>query len=125
MVVFKKPKSPLNYSLCNQTVSVYRAETKGEFNCIKRVYDNAFLDFKKVSSYDKLGSRETNSFLLVIKGDADLKPKDKVMLGVGKDIKTREEWASFIPSTQANLVVIDEVDVKYYNGKICHVEAVG
>lgn len=125
MVVVKKPNSPLNYSLCNQTVTVYRADNKDGFKCTKKVYKHAFLDFKKVVSVNKTGSKEENSFLLVIKGNADLKPKDKVLLGVGKEIKTREEWAKFIPSTQANLVVIESVDPKYYNNEIVHIEAVG
>lgn len=125
MVVVKRPNSPLNYSLCNQTVTVYRADNADGFKCTKKVYKNAFLDFKKAVSVDKTGSKESNSFLLVIKGNADLKPKDKVMLGVGADITSREEWAKFIPSTQANLVVIETVDPKYYNNEICHVEAVG
>ena len=126
MVKFNKPKIPLNYTLCNQTVTVYRASHDGEFSCTKTVYDKkAFLDFKKVVSTDKTGSKEVNSFLLVIKGNADLKPKDKVLYGVGEDIKTREEWAKFIPSSRAGLVVIETVDPKYYNGEICHVEASG
>lgn len=125
MVVINQ-KAPLNYSLCNQTVTVYRADNTDGFKCTKKVYEKkAFLDFKKAVSVDKTGNRETNSFLLVIKGNADLKPKDKVLLGVGGDIKSREEWAKFIPSTQANLVVIESVDPKYYNNEIVHVEAVG
>lgn len=125
MVKFTKRKAPLNYALCNQTVTVYRASLDGEFSCAKTVYYNAFLDFKKVVSVNKTGSKEANSFLLVIRGNADLKPKDKVLLGVGEDIPNREEWARFIPSNRAGLVVIETVDPKYYNGEICHVEAVG
>lgn len=125
MVKFTKRKAPLNYALCNQTVTVYRASLDGEFSCTKTVYYNAFLDFKKVVSVNKTGSKEANSFLLVIRGNADLKPKDKVLLGVGEDIPNREEWARFIPSNRADLVVIETVDPKYYNGEICHVEAMG
>lgn len=125
MVKFTKRKAPLNYALCNQTVTVYRASLDGEFSCTKTVYYNAFLDFKKVVSVNKTGSKEANSFLLVIRGNADLKPKDKVLLGVGEDIPSREEWARFIPSNRAGLVVIETVDPKYYNGEVCHVEAAG
>lgn len=126
MVKIPKQKAPLNYALCDQTVTVYRASYDDEFSCTKTVYDKkAFLDFKKVVSVNKTGSKEVNSFLLVIKGNADLKPKDKVLLGVGEDILNREEWAKFIPSNRAGLVVIETVDPKYYNGEICHVEASG
>ncbi|MBQ3045136.1 MAG: hypothetical protein IJD49_04205 [Clostridia bacterium] len=126
MVKIPKRKIPLSYAQCDQTVTVYRANFDGEFSCTKTVYDKkAFLDFKKVVSVNKTGSKEAHSFLLVIKGNADLKPKDKVLPGVGEDILTREEWAEFIPSNRAGLVVIETVDPKYYNGEICHVEASG
>lgn len=126
MVKIVKQDTPFSYALCNQTVTVYRACFDGEFSCTKTVYDKkAFFDFKKVVSVIKTGSKEVNSFLLVIKGNADLKPKDKVLLGLGEDISTREEWAKFIPSNCADLVVIETVNPKYYNGKVCHVEAGG
>jgi len=126
VVKFQKPKAPLNYTLCNQTVTVYRATFEGGFSCEKTLYYNrAFLDFKKVQNVDKTGSKESNSFLLVIRGNADLKSKDKVLLGIGADITTREEWAKFIPANRAGLVVIETVDPKYYRGEICHVEASG
>ena len=134
MVKFKKPESPLNYSFCNQKVTVYRAALKEDgFECKKVVYENAFLDFKKVVSVNKTGGNEVNSLLQKVYDiccnlssiDADLKPKDKVLLGLGEDILTREEWAKFIPSNRAGLVVIETVDPKYYRGNICHVEASG
>lgn len=126
MVKFKKPECPLDYSLCNQTVTVYRASHSGEFSCTKTVYEKkAFLDFKKVQNVAKTGSKETNSFLLIIRGNADLKPKDKVLLGEGKDISTREEWAEFIPSKQPGLIVVETVDPKYWQGEICHIEGAG
>lgn len=125
MVKFKKPKCPLNYSRCNQTVTVYRANFEGGFSCDKKVYKNAFLDFKKIHSVNKTGSKESHSFLLVIPGNADLKPKDKVLLGEGKDITTREEWTEFIPSKQEGLVVVESVDYKFWQGEVCHVEGAG
>lgn len=125
MVRFKKTECPLSYTKCNQTVTVYRADFSNGFSCEKTIFKNAFLDFKKVHNVDKTGSKESNSFLLVIRGNADLKPDDKVLLGEGKDIITREEWGKFIPTKQAGLVVIKTVDPKYWNGEVCHVEASG
>ena len=75
---------------------------------------------------DKTGSREVNSFLLVIPGDTQtVFVGDKVFLGVGSEITTKEAWAALVPSTTANLVVVKHVDHKYWNGQLIHTEAGG
>ena len=88
--------SPVDYSKCNQTVTVYHKE--GE-SYTRRVFDRAFLDFKKIQNVDKTGSRESNSFLLVIPcTEQCVFAGDKALLGSGPDITNREAWASLIPS---------------------------
>lgn len=98
---------------------------------------------------NKTGSRETNTCLLVLPsrwGDrlawcepdqydnldpgsrADfftVAPGDKVLLGSGPEILTREAWAAQIPAKTFGLVVIRDVDPKYFNGLVTHVEAGG
>ena len=115
---------PVNYDvLCRQTVTVYRKE--GD-KCIRTVYPKAFLDFKKTQSVDKTGRKEANSFLLVIPGSSQtVFVGDKVLLGEGPEITTREGWAAFIPSKVSNLVVVSYVDPKYWNGQMVHTEAGG
>lgn len=114
---------PVNYQLCNQTVTVYH---KGGDNYLRTVYNRAFLDFKKTQNVDKIGTHEVNSFLLVIPCDRQIiHPKDKVLLGVGPEITTREEWAAFIPAKVPGLVVVEYVDPKYWRGQMVHVEAGG
>ncbi len=126
VVKIKPQKCPVDYSLCNQTVTVYRASFENNtFSCIKTVSKNAFMDFKKVQNTDKTGSKESNSFLLIIPGEADLKKNDKVLFGEGEDITTREEWAKFIPANRMGLCVVDYVDPKYWQNEICHTEAGG
>ena len=123
-MLFHKNTSPINYRLlCRQTVTVYHKE---EESYSTKVYHNAFMDFKKIQSVDKTGSKEANSFLLVIPGSSQaVFVGDKVLLGEGQEIATREEWANFIPSKVRNLVVVDYVDPKYWNGEIVHTEAGG
>lgn len=116
---------PLDYSLCRQTVTIYRAEFAPEFNCKRQVINRAFFDFKRTENVDKIGSKGTSSFLLVVPGEADIKSKDKVLLGVGEEIDTREEWNDLIPAKRQGLAVIEYVEPKYWNGKICHMEAGG
>lgn len=129
------PVPPLDYQLCNQTVTLYHAELGEEFQCIRTVFHGAHLDSKKVQTTDKLGSKEANSFLLVLpsgwkgrpcwKTDFHLAAGDKVILGEGPLIEDRAAWAAFVPVKVPGLVVVKDVDVKYWNGRVCHIEAGG
>ena len=119
----RKIACPVNYRQCNQTVTVYHCED-GRYT--RTVYDKAFLDFKKTVSVDRSGSKEANSFLLVIPGDVQtVFPKDKVYLGTGPEIPDSKAWASFIPSKVAGLVTVEYADCKYWNNQIVHTEAGG
>lgn len=118
-----KRRCPVDYRLCNQTVTVYHKD--GEVYT-RTVYRNAFLDFRKNQTVDKTGSKEANSFLLVIPGDVQaVFVGDKVILGEGPEIATREAWAAFIPAKVPGLAVVSYVDPKYWNGKMVHTEAGG
>ena len=124
MVKIKRRTSPVDYSLCNQTVTVYHWDGGSAYT--QKVFDNAFLDFKKVQNVDKTGSAEVNSFLLVIPGDeVPVAVGDKVILGEGPEINTREDWAGFIPAKVPGLVVVKYVDPKYWHGTVVHTEAGG
>ena len=123
MVNIKRRTCPVDYRLCNQTVTVYH---KDGDTYARTVYERSFLDFKKTQTVDKTGSKEANSFLLVIPGDTQaVFVGDKVMMGAGPEIRTRDEWASFIPSKVPGLVVVSYADPKYWNGQIIHTEAGG
>lgn len=114
---------PVNYRLCNQVVTVYH---KGGDTYTRAVYNRAFLDFKKTQNVDKTGSSEASSFLLAIPCDHQVVfPGDKVFHGTGPEITTREEWAAFIPTKVPGLCVVKYADVKYWRGRIVHVEAGG
>lgn len=118
-----KPTCPVDYRLCNQTVTVYHKE--GD-KYLRTVYDRAFLDHKKTQTVDKTGSKEANSFLLVIPGAAQsVFVGDKVYDGIGPEIADRAAWAAFIPAKVPGLVVVDYADLKKWNGNIVHTEAGG
>ena len=115
--------SPVDYSKCNQTVTVYHQES-GVYT--QTVYGRAFLDFKKTQNVDKTGSAQANSFLLVIPCAVQgVFVGDKVLLGVGPEVSTREAWAALIPAQVPGLVVAKYVDPKYWMGQLVHVEAGG
>lgn len=118
-----RPRPPVDYSKCDQTVTVYHRE--GE-TYTQTVYDRAFLDFKKTQNVDKTGRKEVNSFLLVIPCDSQpVFVGDKVLLGEGPEVSTREDWAALIPSKVPGLVMVQYVDPKYWQGRMVHVEAGG
>ena len=96
---------------------------------------------------DKIGRQETNSFLLVLPSGWDGRPVwvdaaaarplgadqpvfslaggDKVFLGEGPEILDLTAWGKFIPASVPGLVVVKDVDAKYWNGSVCHIEAGG
>lgn len=124
MLALRRGKCPVNYDLCNQTVTVYHQSGSDAYT--RKVFTNAFLDFKKTQNVDKTGSSETNSFLLVIPGSTvPVEVGDKVLLGEGPEISTRAEWSALIPVKVSGLVVIKYVDSKYWNGSVVHTEAGG
>lgn len=112
--------SPLDYSLCDQTVTVYRREKDGSVT--RTVHPRAFLDIKKVRNVEKTGSGDAMSFLLVVPGDADIREGDKVIHGEGPE---EVEWASLIPSKVRGLCVVRWVDPKFWEDGIAHIEAGG
>lgn len=118
-----RSRCPVDYRLCNQTVTVYHRS--GE-TYSRKIINNAFFDFKKNESIDKTGSSEVNSFLLIVPcSEQAVFVGDKVLLGEGKPIDTPEAWAAFIPSKVAGLCVLKNVDPKYWGGRMVHVEAGG
>ena len=124
MLCVKKNRSTVDYTLCNQTVTVYHWDGKTEYS--RAVYRNAFLDFKKTRNVDKTGSKEANAFLLVLPCSTQgVFVGDKVLLGTGPECPSREAWAALVPAKMPGLGVVSYVDAKYWNGAMCHVEAGG
>lgn len=124
MMLLRRNTTPIDYSkLCNQTVTVYH---KDGDKFTQATYDNAFLDFRKNLTVDKTGSKESNSFLLVLPGAVQsVFVGDKVLLGRGPEVATQKDWTAFVPVKVPGLVVVDYVDPKYWNGQLVHTEAGG
>ena len=124
MVQIRRRTSPVNYRLCNQTVTIYHWD--GKDNYTQKVFRNAFLDFRKTQNVEKTGQTEVNTFLLVIPGESvPVAVGDKVVLGEGPEITDRAAWAAFIPSKVPGLIVVKYVDPKYWRGSVVHTEAGG
>ena len=124
MVTIKRRTCPVDYRLCNQTVTIYHWDGKETYT--RTVRHDAFLDYKKTQNVDKTGSTETTSFLLVIPGaSVPVAEGDKVMMGEGPEVTDRTAWAALIPSKVPGLVVVKYVDPKYWQGSVVHTEAGG
>ena len=125
MLCVRPKTSPVDYSKCNQTVTIYHWDGGSRYTR-KVIRQGAFLYFKKTQNVDKAGSTEVNSFLLVIPGSEVLiSVGDKVIHGEGPLLSSREEWSALIPTKTPGLVVIRYVDPKYWRGVIVHTEAGG
>lgn len=123
MMLLLKPRPPVSYALCNQTVTIYRMDGQ---SCTRTVRHDAYLDHKKVQSVDKTGRKESSSFLLVLPGSTvPVSVGDKVVPGDGPESSTREDWGALIPAKVPGLVVVQYVDVKRWGGEIVHTEAGG
>lgn len=122
-MLIRKNATPVNYQLCRQTVTVYHKE---DGVITRTVHRRAFLDFRKNQTVDKTGSREANSFLLVIPGTEQMVfAGDKVMLGKGPEVATQADWAALIPAKVPGLCVVKYADPKYWGMQFVHVEAGG
>lgn len=125
LMVNIKRRSPVDYRLCNQTVTIYHWDGKETYTR-KVIEKGAFLDWRKNRNVEKTGSTEANTFLLVIPcSESPVAVGDKVYDGEGPEVSTREEWAAFLPTKVPGLVVVKHVDPKYWKGQLVHVEAGG
>ena len=124
LMLMLRQLSPVDYRLCNQTVTVYHWDEKETYTTT--VIEDAFLEHRTGKRIDKTGQHEEDSFLLVIPGaEVRVAVKDKVLLGRGEEISTREAWAALHPSKVPDLVVVKWVEPKYWRGQIVHTEAGG
>ena len=140
MYSVQQPACPLDYSHCDQTVTIYHQDKMSK-EIHRVVIHGAHLDFKRTQNTDKTGSKDASSFFLVVPesscryvppdaytgadGTYTLAAADKVQLGEGPHLPDRAAWASHIPTLVNDLVVVQYVDPKFWRGERCHLEAGG
>lgn len=105
----------MTYSLCNDTVTVYR-NRGGKVE--REVFPNAFFWMEEGISYKD--DAPVRHFLLVIPGKVSLIPGDRVMYGFGPE---EVSWDGFIPANVKGLVEVGRVRYRGVRGKIYHTEA--
>ena len=113
---------PLDYSLCQQTVTIYRRQADA---IVRQVVDGCFFRLEHQQKLDTLGCHREKPFLLIMPGDAQcVFPGDRVMEGVGPEVSP-EEWSRFVPALVEGLAQISYATPFCWEGRICHVEAGG
>ena len=99
------------------TVTVYHRE-----GLTRRVLHGVHYEFTTRREVVGGIAQVTRSFHLVIPGGYDIRPGDKVELGVGPEL-TR--WEDLAVETCETLGLVTSVQSRYYRGKLCHTEARG
>ena len=108
---------PLDYSLCQDTVTVYHRE-----GLTRQVLENVHYEHTTRRAVEDGIARVSRSFHLVIPGECAVFPGDKVLRGIGPE---EVSWDQLLPETHPTLGIIASVQPRYYRGKLCHTEARG
>ena len=106
------------YSLCDQTVTVYRLEA-GQVH--RQVLEGCWLQTTEEVEQDTAGQRQQRKFLLIVPGRQVL-PGDRVMAGEGPQVEA-DHWHRFSPALVPALVQVSWVKPFYWQGILSHTEA--
>ena len=110
----------MDYSLCTQTVTVYRKTPDG---ILRQELPGCFMQWREEETFDRLGRKKERKFLLIQPGQMQrVFLGDRVFEGIGPEI-TPEHWVEFIPSAVERLGQVSYVTPYRWQGKILHTEA--
>lgn len=109
--------TPLDYSLCCQAVTVYGVR---EGNVKRQVLENCYFAPETGQKISLPGKSRLKKFLLIIPGEADLQPGDRVYDGTGPETV---QWSGFLPDTEALVYEIGAVKSCFWGGELCHIRA--
>ena len=105
--------NPFDYSLCDQTVTVYRGQQR-------QVAENCHLSRQISTPTENYGKSEEKKFLLIIPGDFPLQPGDRIYDGIGP---TEVDWNTFIPALVPELYEVSFAKPCFWDGEVTHWEA--
>lgn len=108
--------TPLQYSLCCQTVTVYGIR---EGNVKRQVLENCYFAPETGQKAELTGKSRRHTFLLIIPGCFDLQPGDRVYDGIGPE---EVNWQTFVPAFTDALYEVGQVKKQLWEGAVTHVE---
>lgn len=106
--------NPLDYSLCCQTVTVYRKDGT------RQVAENCYLSGQASTPTERYGKSRSKTFLLIIPGDFPLQPGDRIYAGIGPEAV---DWNTFLPVSVPELFEVSFAKPCFWEGTIVHWEA--
>lgn len=115
-----KQTVPLDYALCDRTVTVYHRE-----GLTRQVVTQAYYDIKSGTSVDGTREDAAAEFLLIVPGDLNIRPGDRVVPGIGPELSGKAGWANLAEGAVEDLGIVRTVSRKYWRGSICHTEVRG
>ena len=107
----------LDYSLCDETVTLYR---KTEEGIHRRVLDGVRFIRQIAAPTESYGKSKEKKFLLIIPGDFPLQPGDRIYAGIGPK---EADWNTFLPVSVPELFEVSFAKPCFWEGKIVHWEA--
>ena len=114
MLILRKGSQP-DYRLCNQTVTVYHRE-----GLTRQVFEKAFYEYTRQRARSAGVDTHEEDFLLVIPGNEQmLFPGDRVVLGVGPEIRS---WGELNRQNFPTLSEIGQVRCRFFGGRMVHCE---
>lgn len=108
--------TPLDYSLCDQTVTLYRIR---EESVQRQVLENCYFAPETGQNEELTGKSRLSRFLLIIPGDYDLQPGDRVYDGIGPE---KVNWQTFVPAFTDGLYEVGRVRKQLWEGEVTHIE---
>ena len=109
--------NPFDYSLCSQTVTLYR---KMGADIRRQVHRNVYLSCRVSTPTEPYGKSKEKKFLLIIPGDFPLLPGDRIFAGIGPETV---DWQSFLPAAVPELYEVSFAKPCYWDGNLTHWEA--
>ena len=109
--------SPLDYSLCNQTVPLYRKE--GD-EVKRQVLSDCYLSASVSTPTETYGKSLEKKFRLIIPGERPVYCGDRNYAGIGPEVA---DWNSFVPAAVPMLYEVSFAKPCFWEGEIAHWEA--
>ena len=108
--------NPFDYSLCNQTVTIYRKVGEG---VSRKVAENCYLSRKTTTPTEHYGKSMEKKFLLIIPADFPMQTGERIFAGIGPEVT---DWENFLPAAVDDLYEISFVKPCYWDGELVHWE---
>lgn len=108
------------YSLCDQTVTVYRLAGDA---VVRQVLDGCFYRWEDGLLEDETGVHHSRKFLLIQPGDTQrVQPGDRIFPGIGPEV-TAGDWAEFVPARVPGLGEAAYAIPRFFGTELVHTEA--